>query len=246
MLLNEKSVLALTLLVVGCVSSQVSMRIDGANSNWRSATTRLKYHITSMRMRNPGTERMLKEAGGVNATMLSGYEYTQGQIRKMERQMPTVFDQDGVPVDIDIETATDSKMSPWQYPYYFLCGCSLCILPFYKGTAKKSYWFWIFNHESPDSFAHEIMGSFNGLMIPTVYNAAVYDACDKSGASIILAPRFTETTTTSFLWFSGEKTVTVEGVPARITGAEEIPVEKWPEIFGSQSGTQKVITVPAK
>lgn len=115
-----------------------------------------------------------------------------------------------------------------------------------KGTAKKSYWFWIFNHESPDSFAHEIMGSFNGLMIPTVYNAAVYDACDKSGASIILAPRFTETTTTSFLWFSGEKTVTVEGVPARITGAEEIPVEKWPEIFGSQSGTQKVITVPAK
>lgn len=115
-----------------------------------------------------------------------------------------------------------------------------------KGTAKKSYWFWIFNHESPDSFAHEIQGMFSGLMIPTVYNAAVYDACDKSGASIILAPRFTETTTTSFLWFSGEKTVTVEGVPARITGAEEIPVEKWPEIFGAQSGTQKVITVSAK
>ena len=115
-----------------------------------------------------------------------------------------------------------------------------------KGTAKKSYWFWIFNHESPDSFAHEINGLFSGLMIPTVYNAAVYDACDKSGASIILAPRFTETSTTSFLWFSGEKTVTVEGVPARIIGAEEIPVEKWPEIFGAESGTQKIITVPAK
>lgn len=138
MLLNEKSVLALTLLVVGCVSSQVSMRIDGASSNWRTATPRLKYHITSMRTRNPGTERMLKEAGGVNATMLSGYEYTQGQIRKMERQMPTVFDQDGVPVDIDIETATDSKMSPWQYPYYFLCGCSLCVLPFYNSWSDTS------------------------------------------------------------------------------------------------------------
>lgn len=138
MLLNEKNVLALTLLVVGCVSSQVSMRIDGANSNWRSATPRLKYHITSMRTRNPGTERMLKEAGGVNATMLSGYEYTQGQIRKMERQMPTVFDQDGVPVDIDIETATDSKMSLWQYPYYFLCGCSLGVLPFYNSWSDTS------------------------------------------------------------------------------------------------------------
>ena len=115
-----------------------------------------------------------------------------------------------------------------------------------KGTAKKSYWFWFFNHESPDSFAHEINGIFSGLMIPSVYNAAVYDACEKSGASIILAPRFTETSTASFLWFSGEKTVSVEGVPARIVGAEEIPVEKWPEIFGSQSGTQKVITVPAK
>lgn len=138
MLLNEKSVLALTLLVVGCVSSQVSMRIDGANSNWRSATTRLKYHITSMRMRNPGTERMLKEAGGVNTAMPSGYEYTQGQIRKMERQVPSAFDQDGVPVDIDIETATDSKMSLWQYPYYFLCGCSLCVLPFYNSWSDTS------------------------------------------------------------------------------------------------------------
>lgn len=115
-----------------------------------------------------------------------------------------------------------------------------------KGTAKKSYVFWFIPSESPNSFAHEITGIFSGIMIPTVYNAAVYDACEKSGASILLAPRFTETTTTSFLGFSGEKTVSVEGVPARVVGAEEIPVEKWPELFGSQSGTQKVITVPAK
>lgn len=115
-----------------------------------------------------------------------------------------------------------------------------------KGTAKKRYCFWWFNYEEPDSFAHEINGVFSSIMIPTLYNAAVYDACKKSGASILLAPKFTVTATTSFLGFSGEKMVSVEGVPARIIGAEEIPVEKWPEIFGTQSGTQKVISVPAK
>lgn len=52
--------------------------------------------------------------------------------------MPAVFDQDGVPVDIDIEVASDSKMSMWQYPYYFLCGCSLCILPFYNSWSDAS------------------------------------------------------------------------------------------------------------
>ena len=111
-----------------------------------------------------------------------------------------------------------------------------------KGIAKKSYWFWFFPHETPDSFAHEIYDGFSRLMIPSVYNAAVYDACEKSGASILLAPRFTETKTTSFLWFCGDTTVCVEGVPARIVGAEEIPVEQWPVLFGTQSGTVKTIT----
>ena len=80
-------------------------------------------------------------------------------------------------------------------------------------------------------------------MIPTVANAAIYDACKKSGASILLAPRFIEEEETGFLWFSGKKTITVEGVPARITGAEEIPVDQWPIIFGAQSGTQKVLNL---
>ena len=111
-----------------------------------------------------------------------------------------------------------------------------------KGSATKSYWFWFIGHESPDAFAHEITSGYGGLMLPSVANAAVYDACAKSGASIILAPRFTEVETTGFLWFCGSKTVTVEGVPARIVGAEEIPLEQWPVLFGPQSGTQKVIT----
>lgn len=111
-----------------------------------------------------------------------------------------------------------------------------------RGTAVKSYWFWFFGKESPDSFAHEIVDGFGGLMIPSVANAAVYDACRKSGASILLAPRFITEEETGFLGFSGKTTITVEGVPARITGAEEIPVEQWPVIFGSRSGTQRIIS----
>jgi len=114
-----------------------------------------------------------------------------------------------------------------------------------KGTARQSYWFWFFPHDTPNSFAHELCdGSANPLMIPSVYNAAVYDACEKSGASILLAPRFIETETTGFLWFCGEKTVTVEGVPARITGAKEIPVELWPVLFGEHSGTIRTVSSP--
>lgn len=112
-----------------------------------------------------------------------------------------------------------------------------------RGTAVKSYWFWFFGKESPDSFSHEIIDGFGGLMIPSVANAAIYDACKKSGASILLAPRFIEEEETGFLWFSGKKTITVEGVPARITGAEEIPVDQWPIIFGAQSGTQKILNL---
>jgi hypothetical protein len=112
-----------------------------------------------------------------------------------------------------------------------------------RGTAVKSYWFWFVGRESPDSFSHEIVEGYSGLMIPSVANAAVYDACKKSGASILLAPRFITEEETSFLGFSGTTTITVEGVPARITGAEEIPVDQWPVIFGAQSGTQKLIGI---
>ena len=110
-----------------------------------------------------------------------------------------------------------------------------------KGVATKSYWFWFVGKEAPETFSHELVDGFGGLMIPTLANAAVYDACTRSGASILLAPRFTVSEESSFLWFSGKKTVTVEGVPARITGAEEIPVEQWPVLFGTQSGTVKTI-----
>lgn len=110
-----------------------------------------------------------------------------------------------------------------------------------RGTATDSYWFWFVSKESPETFANEIMDGKSALFIPSVENAAVYDACKKSGASILLAPRFTFDHTSSFLWFSGRTTVTVEGVPAKITGAEEIPVSEWPVLFGPRSGTQKIV-----
>jgi len=112
-----------------------------------------------------------------------------------------------------------------------------------RGTATKSYWFWLVNKERPETFAREILDGREKIYPYTVENAALYDACKKSGASIILAPRFTYEEYDSFLWFSGKITVTVEGVPARIVGAEEIPVSEWPTLFGDRSGTQKVITV---
>jgi len=112
-----------------------------------------------------------------------------------------------------------------------------------RGTATKSRWFWIIHKEAPETFAREIVDGRTELYPYTVENAALYDACKKSGASVILAPRFTYEEYDSFLWFSGRITVTVEGVPARIVGAEEIPVSEWPVLFGDRSGTQKIVTV---
>ena len=113
-----------------------------------------------------------------------------------------------------------------------------------RGSATHSYWFWFVNKERPETFANEIVDGKSRLLIPSVENAAVYDACKKSGASILLAPRFTYEESDSFLWFSGKTTVTVEGVPAKITGAEEIPVSEWPILFGPRSGTQKIVNEP--
>ena len=110
-----------------------------------------------------------------------------------------------------------------------------------RGSATESYWFWFVGKDTPETFANEIVDGNSSLFIPSVENAAVYDACKKSGASILLAPRFTFDKTCSFLWFSGRTIVTVEGVPARVTGAEEIPVSDWPVVFGTRSGTQKIV-----
>lgn len=89
-----------------------------------------------------------------------------------------------------------------------------------KGEAEMSYSFWGFVSEGPNTFANEIGGPIT--LKPGVKEAAFEDACAKSGASILLAPRFTIHKETGILWFNGSIKVTVEGVPAKLTGAEEV------------------------
>jgi len=91
-----------------------------------------------------------------------------------------------------------------------------------KGQATKSYWFWFIDEESPVEFANPITNGSRINFVHSVEDAAMYDACTRSGATILLAPRFTRMTEKSFLGFSGRTTVYVEGVPARLEGAQEV------------------------
>ena len=89
-----------------------------------------------------------------------------------------------------------------------------------KGEASASYSWWGFVGEGPDTFANEIGGPIS--LKPGLKEAAFEDACAKAGCTILLAPRFTVYKRTGILWFNGESKVTVEGVPAKLVGAEEI------------------------
>lgn len=90
------------------------------------------------------------------------------------------------------------------------------------GEAEMSYTWWIWPLKSPDTFANEIGGPTMLALKPGVAEAAFYDACKKSGATILLAPRFTVHKEVGWFWFNGTTKVTVEGVPAKLVGAEEV------------------------
>ena len=90
-----------------------------------------------------------------------------------------------------------------------------------SGEAEAEYTWWFWTTKSPNVFANEIGGPL-ALGPKGVAEAAFYDACNKAGATILLAPRFTVYKETGILWFSGKTKVTVEGVPAKLTGAEEV------------------------
>ena len=89
-----------------------------------------------------------------------------------------------------------------------------------KGEAEEKFSWWGFVSEGPDTFANEIGGPIS--LTVGIKEAAFEDACAKSGASILLAPRFTVHKERGILWFDGITKVTVEGVPAKLTGAEEV------------------------
>ena len=96
-----------------------------------------------------------------------------------------------------------------------------------KGFAEKEK-IWIFTTKAPNKFATnpEVSVGF-GLLADSLESAAVYDACEKSGATILLAPRFTEEIETSgFLGLVKNVRMTVEGIPARVIGAKEVKPTK--------------------
>ncbi len=96
-----------------------------------------------------------------------------------------------------------------------------------SGQAEESYSWWGIIGSAPDTFANEIGGPLT--LKPGVKEAAFADACKKANCQILLAPRFTVTKEVGFLWFSGSNKAVVEGVPAVLKTAEEIPLEKWVE-----------------
>lgn len=96
------------------------------------------------------------------------------------------------------------------------------------GEAEASYTWWGIFGSAPEVYANEIGGPLT--LKPGVKEAAFADACRKANCQILLAPRFTVTKERGFLWFSGSDKAKVEGVPAVLKTAEEIPLEKWVEL----------------
>ena len=91
-----------------------------------------------------------------------------------------------------------------------------------SGVSESEYTWWFWYTKSPDTFANEIGGPLSITLKPGEAEAAFYDACNKAGATILLAPRFTVYKETGWFWFNGKTRVTVEGVPAKLVGAEEV------------------------
>ena len=113
-----------------------------------------------------------------------------------------------------------------------------------SGTAAETYSWWGLVGTAPDTFANEIGGPLT--LKPGVKEAAFADACKKANCQILLAPRFTVTKEVGFLWFSGRTKATVEGIPAFLKGAEEIPLEKWVEMKGKLQGFRLPVSgIPA-
>ena len=96
-----------------------------------------------------------------------------------------------------------------------------------KGEAEASYTWWGLFGNGPDTFANEIGGPL--VLRPGMKEAAFADACAKANCQILLAPRFTVTKERGLFWFSGRDKAVVEGIPAVLKTAEEIPLEKWVE-----------------
>lgn len=93
------------------------------------------------------------------------------------------------------------------------------------GRATDSSTFWgLITTESPSEFVDTKEGISSSYS--EIESAALANACEKSGADIILDPKVTTEEFVGFLGFNRETTVKVDGVPAKIVGAREIPLEE--------------------
>lgn len=93
------------------------------------------------------------------------------------------------------------------------------------GRATDSSTFWgLISTESPSEFVDSKAPTSKSFT--EIESAAIADACEKSGADIILDPKVTTDEYVGFLGFNRETTVKVDGVPAKIVGAREIPLEE--------------------
>lgn len=111
-----------------------------------------------------------------------------------------------------------------------------------KGEACEKYSWWGFVSSGSDTFANELGGPI--VIKPGMKEAAFADACIKNNCQILLAPRYTITKEVGFFWFSGSTKATVEGVPAVLKGAEEIPLEKWVQYNKTLSESAAASKIP--
>lgn len=88
-----------------------------------------------------------------------------------------------------------------------------------RGEAVSSYWLWGVFKDAPKAY---VCGDSAGRAAEHgLKQAAIMDACCRSGASVILTPHFRTVSESGFLGFRGETRVFVEGMPARLVDAEE-------------------------
>lgn len=93
------------------------------------------------------------------------------------------------------------------------------------GSATDSSTFWgLITTKSPSEFVDTKEGFLSSYS--KIESAALANACEKSGADIILDPKVTTEEFVGFLGFNRETTVKVDGVPAKIVGARELSLEE--------------------
>lgn len=110
------------------------------------------------------------------------------------------------------------------------------------GRATDSSTFWgLITTESPSEFVDTKEGISSSYS--EIESAALANACEKSGADIILDPKVTTEEFVGFLGFNRETTVKVDGVPAKIVGARELSLEETTALINARKKEQAALDI---